>query len=56
VATWNPVTYILEGLRSLVSGGWSGTALGEALLAITAVGVLSFSLCIAALKGRLRHG
>ena len=56
VATWNPVTYILEGLRSLVSGGWSGTALGEALLAITAVGVLSFSLCLAALKGRLRRG
>ena len=22
VATWNPVTYLLEGLRSLVYGGW----------------------------------
>ncbi len=56
VAAWNPVTYILEGLRSLVSGGWSAAALGEALLAITAVGVLSFSLCLAALRGRLRRG
>ena len=26
------------------------------VLAITAVGVLSFSLCLAALKGRLRRG
>ena len=56
VAAWNPVTYILEGLRSLVSTGWSATALGEALLAIVLVGVVSFSLCFAALRGRLRRG
>ena len=56
VATWNPVTYILEGLRSLVSTGWSAAALGEALLAIAGVGVVSFALCFAALRGRLRRG
>jgi ABC-2 type transport system permease protein len=56
VATWNPVTYILEGLRSLVSTGWNATALGEALLAIVLVGVVSFALCFAALRGRLRRG
>ena len=56
VATWNPVTYVLEGLRSLVSTGWSATALGEALLAIVLLGVVSFSLCFAALRGRLRRG
>ena len=42
--------------RSLVSTGWSATALGEALLAIVLVGVVSFSLCFAALRGRLRRG
>jgi ABC-2 type transport system permease protein len=27
VATWNPVSYLLEGLRSLLITGWDGTAL-----------------------------
>jgi ABC-2 type transport system permease protein len=55
-ATWNPVTYILEGLRSLVTLGWSWSSLGEALLSVAAVGVLSMSVCLAALQGRTRRG
>src|SRR5205814_3937613 len=39
IATWNPVTYVLEGQRSLVTHGWDAAALGKALLAITVVGV-----------------
>ena len=35
IATWNPVTYVLEGLRSLVTLGWQWASLGKALLAIT---------------------
>ena len=27
VATWNPISYLIEGLRSLVITGWDGTAL-----------------------------
>ena len=27
VATWNPVSYMLEGIRSLVIIGWDGEAL-----------------------------
>ena len=46
VATWNPVSYMLEGIRSLVIEGWNGEALalafacagGVALIAITAAG------------------
>ncbi len=55
VAGWNPVTYLLEGLRSLVTVGWSATDIGEALLAIAIVGAISMSMCFAALRGRIRQ-
>jgi hypothetical protein len=51
------VTYILGGLRSLVmQTGWGWGQLGQALLAITIVGILSMSLCFAALRGRIMGG
>ncbi|HEX4776288.1 MAG TPA: ABC transporter permease [Acidimicrobiia bacterium] len=56
VAAWNPVTYLLEGMRSLVSGGWSAALLGEAVLAMAAVGALSMALCFGALRARIRRG
>src|SRR5437764_2308880 len=56
IAIWNPVTYLLEGLRSLVSTGWQWDSLLKAALAIAGVGVLSMSLCLAALRGRTRRG
>jgi ABC-2 type transport system permease protein len=56
VATWNPVTYLLDGLRSLVTKGWDAGDLGGALLAVVIVGALSMTLCFAALRGRIRRG
>jgi ABC-2 type transport system permease protein len=56
VAGFNPVTYLLEGLRSLVSQGWRWSKLGEALLAIAVLGAVSMSLCFGALRGRTRRG
>jgi ABC-2 type transport system permease protein len=56
VAAWNPVTYVLEGLRSLVTQGWQWDSLAKALLAIAAVGLVSMSLCLAALRARTRRG
>ena len=53
VATFNPVTYLLEGLRSLAIEGWSIDVVW-ALVAIAAVGALSMSMCMAALRGRVR--
>lgn len=54
--TWfNPMTYALEGMRSLFSG-WDGWALGRALLAISTVGFLAQSLAFRALGGRIRRG
>ncbi|GAC1539947.1 MAG: hypothetical protein NVS3B12_26530 [Acidimicrobiales bacterium] len=56
VASLNPVTYLLEGLRSLVSHGWAWGDLGKALLAIAILGTISMTLCLAALRGRTRRG
>jgi ABC-2 type transport system permease protein len=57
VATVNPVTYLLGGLRSIVLGPtWQWSLIGEALLAIVALGVVSMSLCFAALRGRIKSG
>jgi len=56
VAGFNPVTYLLEGLRSLASTGWEWGDLGKAALAIALLGTLSMSMCFAALRGRLKRG
>ncbi|MEY2570521.1 MAG: type transport system permease protein, partial [Acidimicrobiaceae bacterium] len=56
VAGLNPVTYLLDGLRSLTSEGWQWDQLGKALLAIAVLGTVSMSLCFAALRGRTRRG
>src|SRR5204863_8468281 len=56
VAGLNPVTYLLEGLRSLVMEGWQADALGEALLAILVLGTSSMLMCFAALRCRTRRG
>jgi ABC-2 type transport system permease protein len=56
IAAWNPVTYVLEGQRSLVTNGWEFGNLGKTLLAIGVVGAISMSLCFAALRGRVKRG
>ena len=55
VATVNPVTYILDALRSLLSGDWNLEAISHSVLAIVGVGILSISLALRALLGRVRR-
>jgi ABC-2 type transport system permease protein len=56
VARFNPVTYLLGGLRSLeVGGGAVLVPLGQALLAVGLVALLSMTLCFAALRGRVKR-
>jgi ABC-2 type transport system permease protein len=55
VARFNPCTYLLEGMRSLVYGGWDAAALAKAIAAIAGVGTVSMSLALAALRGRVRR-
>ena len=52
VADYNPVTYLLEALRSLISEGWEPLILLKGLLAVLGVGVVSIGLSLAALKRR----
>jgi ABC-2 type transport system permease protein len=55
VAGFNPVTYLLGGLRSLVLGtSWQWGQLGQAAAAIALVGAISMAMCFAALRGRVK--
>ena len=57
VAGLNPVTYILDGLRSLVlADGVQWDELAQALVAIAIVGTISMAMCFAALRGRTARG
>jgi ABC-2 type transport system permease protein len=55
VAAWNPVTYILEGLRSLALVGWQWDDIAKAIVAIAVVATVSMSMCFAALRGRVKQ-
>jgi ABC-type Na+ efflux pump permease subunit len=53
VATWNPVSYLIEGLRSLVITGWDGTALWRGAAVGVAILILSFWAADRALATRM---
>jgi ABC-2 type transport system permease protein len=53
IATYNPVTYVLDGLRSLITEGWEWATLGKGLLAILILATISFSMASAAMRGRI---
>ena len=55
VVKYNPVTYLLEGMRSLVIVGWDGPALLRALGGIGAMGLITIPLAMWALAGRVRR-
>lgn len=52
LATINPVTYVLEGLRSLVLAGWEWDRIGYALLSIAGLGAFTLSMTLGALRSR----
>jgi ABC-2 type transport system permease protein len=53
IAGVNPVTYLLDGMRSLILDGWVARDIGIGVLAIIGVGVFSQALAFAALRGRI---
>ena len=55
VVTYNPVTYLLDGMRSLVSEGWALSDILAALGGIAGLGVLTIPLASWALLGRVRR-
>ena len=56
IADYNPVTYVLAGLRSLISEGWEFEPLAQGLAATLALTVVSFGLASMAMKGRVKRG
>jgi ABC-2 type transport system permease protein len=54
-ATANPVSYLIEAVRSLVITGWDGTALGLGFAVAGSVSVLGFALAAHALLHRLER-
>lgn len=53
VADYNPVTYVLAGLRSLITEGWVATPLLQGFLATLAMMAISFTIASLAMRGRI---
>ena len=53
VATVNPVSYLIEGVRSLIIEGWNGQALGLAFGFAALIGVIGLTAASWALRERL---
>ena len=53
VATWNPVSYMVEGMRSLIVTGWDGGALWRGFLAAGVLALVALLGASAALRTRL---
>jgi len=56
IARFNPITYVLEGMRSLLEDDWDFAEIGQALLAILILGAISQAMALKALKGRVARG
>jgi len=53
VATWNPVSYLVEGIRSLFITGWDGQALALGFGIAAAIAVLGITGAASALRTRV---
>jgi ABC-2 type transport system permease protein len=56
ISSWNPVTYLLAGMRALILTGWDSAAIVKGFAAIGGVGAVSMMLAFTALRGRLKRG
>ena len=56
VAAWNPVTYLLEGMRSVLSQGWDVGMLAKAVAAILGLAVVTFTMAFRSLGRRVATG
>jgi ABC-2 type transport system permease protein len=56
IGTYNPVTYLLNALRSIIASGWESSVLLEGAAALAGIAAVSLTLAMLALRGRLRRG
>jgi ABC-2 type transport system permease protein len=55
VATWNPISYLIEGFRSLFIYGWDGTALWRGFAVAAGLAALGLLAAVGALRTRLQR-
>ena len=55
VATYNPVSYLIEAMRSLIISGWDATALAKGLGVAVAIAALGFGLSSRGLATRMER-
>jgi ABC-2 type transport system permease protein len=53
IATWNPVSYMLEAIRSLLIEGWDGEALALGFAAATGLVIIALTAASMALRTRM---
>jgi ABC-2 type transport system permease protein len=55
VATWNPISYLVEAFRSLYIFGWDGTALWRGFVVAIGLSILALLGVAVTLRGRLER-
>jgi ABC-2 type transport system permease protein len=55
VATWNPISYLIEGFRSLFIFGWDGTSLWRAFAVAAGLAVVGLLAVAGGLRRRLQR-
>jgi ABC-2 type transport system permease protein len=56
IAEYNPLSFLVEGIRDPVVSGFSGEEIAGCLAAISGIGLLGLGLSVMALRHRLRVG
>jgi ABC-2 type transport system permease protein len=56
VAKYNPLSFIVNGIRQPIIDGWDATTQLKAIASVIGIGILGFILCTAAMRGRIRRG
>jgi ABC-2 type transport system permease protein len=54
-ARFNPITYVIEAMRTLINQGWETTALQQGILACLVLAVAMYALALFALRVRTRR-
>jgi ABC-2 type transport system permease protein len=54
-AIYNPITYILEAMRSVLLNGWEGDVLARGLSACLALGIIMFAFALLSLRSRTQR-
>jgi ABC-2 type transport system permease protein len=55
LATWNPISYLIEGFRSLYIIGWDATALARGFAVAGDLLIVGLALVASAMRGRLQR-